>query len=115
MEHPSTGVQRTYVVDVEGGLQRKKLKELENGIEVEGFRYGRMEVQVLASRGHLSQLKVKIYEGKNREIRKIMAHIGLDVNKLVRIQYGVYGLGNLIPGEVQEVPIHPLLLNQVYK
>lgn len=104
LELPSNGWARRYKVRVHGFIDEKKLASLANGIEIEGVRYGSIKVEIETVKGTNAWLLVTLTEGKNREIRKVMKAIGLDVNRLIRLSYGPFQLGGLREGEVKEIP-----------
>ena len=104
LELPSNGWTRRYKVKVHGHLNEKKLKELENGCEVEGVKYGSIKVEVETKKTTNTWLIVSLTEGKNREVRKVMKFAGLDVARLIRLSYGPFQLGSMKEGEVKEVP-----------
>jgi 23S rRNA pseudouridine2605 synthase len=107
-ELPATGWARTYRVRVFGEVDHQALKDLENGITVDDVTYGRIEAEVIDGPDENTRMNtwitMTLYEGKNREIRKVLAHLGLRVNRLIRITYGPFSLGELEPGEGTEVP-----------
>ncbi len=106
LESPKTGWTRKYRVRVHGRVDQKALAGLANGVTVSGIRYGpiRAELEHAKEGGANVWLSVAIQEGKNREVRKVMEHLGLDVNRLIRIGYGPFQLGTLQRGAVEEVP-----------
>ena len=104
LELPSNSWSRRYKVKVHGRINRDKLAELEQGITIDGIRYGSIKVEVESEQGTNAWLSVTLQEGKNREIRKVMKFIGLDVARLIRLSYGPFQLGSLKKGEVREVP-----------
>lgn len=106
-ELPSTGWKRTYKVRVFGPLQESALTALRKGITVEGMRYAPIEVDYDLNQGsgRNTWLFMTLTEGKNREIRKVLNHLGLQVNRLIRLSYGPYLLGDLKPGEIKPSPI----------
>ena len=89
---------------VHGRVDLKKLAELEKGVTVEGVKYGKVTAVVDSTQGSNSWLSITLTEGKNREIRKLMKFIGLEVARLIRVSYGPFQLGNLKKGEIREVP-----------
>ena len=103
-ELPSTGLKRIYRVRCFGHVQIFELKKLWKGITIDGVNYAGITV-VVEKLDTNSWLRITLVEGKNREIRKVLKHFGLEVNRLIRIQYGNYELGDLKPGEVREVEI----------
>ena len=103
IELPKTKWIRTYRARVFGHLNHERLKKLENGITVDGVRYGSIKVTVDVEKDSNSWLTISITEGKNREIRKVMEELGLKVNRLIRTSFGPFTLGKLGVGEIQEV------------
>jgi 23S rRNA pseudouridine2605 synthase len=103
LELPSNGWIRRYKVRVHGNVDVKKLASLNKGCVVDGIHYGPMKVVLESQNGSNSWLIVSIMEGKNREVRKVMASIGLQVARLIRLSYGPFQLGSLKKGEVKEV------------
>ncbi len=104
LELPSNGWSRRYKVKVHGKVDKAKLAELEKGCEIDGVVYGAIKVVVDSEQGTNAWLSVTLQEGKNREIRKVMKSLGLDVARLIRVSYGPFQLGSLKKGEVREVP-----------
>ena len=102
LELPANEFERIYKVRVFGKLPDFGI--LRGGIEIDGVRYGKIEIEI-EKQGKNSWLIVKLREGKNREIRRVMAHLGLEVNRLIRLSYGEYELGELKVGEVREVQL----------
>jgi len=103
-ELPSTGWSRCYRVRVFGTIDEQALADLAHGVTIEGVHYKSVEAELIRQQGRNSWLLVTLYEGKNREIRKIMDHINLTVNRLIRVTYGPFELDDLNPEEVREVP-----------
>ncbi|MCK5042315.1 MAG: rRNA pseudouridine synthase [Sphingomonadales bacterium] len=103
MELPKTGWKRQYRVRVHGKVKEEALKQLRKGVVIEGIKYGSIDAKLERTQATNAWLKVSIREGKNREIRKIMEHVGLKVNRLIRTAYGPFELGNLEEGEIDEV------------
>lgn len=106
LELPANGWLRHYRVRVHGAVDAKKLKSLEQGVVIEGVIYEpvKAELETEKSEGANQWLNVTIREGKNREVRKVMAHIGLDVTRLIRTSFGPFQLGKLPRGGIEEVP-----------
>ena len=104
LELPSNGWSRRYKVRVYGFVDEKKLQSLQNGIEIEGVQYGSIKAVIESKQGTNTWLSVTLSEGKNREVRKVMKSLGLEVSRLIRLSYGPFQLGSLRPGEVREVP-----------
>lgn len=103
-ELPSTAWPRQYRVRVYGDLPSETLEDLKNGIEIDGMRYGRIDVEITRETGRNSWLWITLYEGKNREIRRVLQHLGLHVNRLIRVAYGPFPLDNHHPGDLWEIP-----------
>ncbi len=103
LELPSTGWLRRYRVRIKGSASEAKLDQLRAGIEVDGVKYQPMIVTFDRQQGANAWLTVSIREGKNREIRRTMEAIGVTVNRLIRVSYGPFQLGELKAGEVEEV------------
>jgi 23S rRNA pseudouridine2605 synthase len=103
LELPDTGWLRRYRVRAHGEITQAQLDELKNGIEVEGVKYGPIDATLERDQGSNVWLVFAIREGKNREVRNVMAHLGLEVNRLIRISYGPFQLGEIEEGKVDEV------------
>ncbi|MEM6478639.1 MAG: pseudouridine synthase [Pseudomonadota bacterium] len=103
LELPSTGWLRRYRVRVNGSPKDEALEPLRLGIEIDGERFQPMQVQLDRQQGANAWLTISLREGKNREIRRALAHIGLTVNRLIRVSYGPFQLRALKAGEVEEV------------
>lgn len=88
MEMPKNKWVRKYRARVFGKLDHDRLKALENGITIEGIHYGSVKVTVDVEKESNSWLTISLQEGKNREIRNIMEHLGLQVNRLIRVSFG---------------------------
>ena len=104
LELPATGWTRRYRVRVFGEVDEKQLAALEKGPTIEGVKYGPIEAVLDRIQGRNAWLTVSLKEGKNREIRKVMEALGLQVNRLIRVAYGPFQLGKLEEGAVEEVP-----------
>jgi 23S rRNA pseudouridine2605 synthase len=104
LEHPSRGWVRRYRVRVHGAVDPKRLTALERGLSLEGVSYGPIRAALERVQGDNAWLTMALTEGKNREIRRVLAHLGLDVGRLIRIAYGPFQLGHLARGAVEEVP-----------
>lgn len=103
LELPSTGWMRRYRVRVKGTPTEAILEPLRAGITLEGERFQPMQITLDRQQGANAWLTVGLREGKNREIRRAMEHVGLLVNRLIRVSYGPFQLGDLKPGAVEEV------------
>jgi 23S rRNA pseudouridine2605 synthase len=104
LELPTNGWIRRYRVRVHGEVDPKALAALARGAVVEGTRYGPIEAGLDSRKGENAWLTVALREGRNREIRRVMTHLGLQVTRLIRVAYGPFQLGLLPRGEVEEVP-----------
>ncbi len=103
LELPDTGWLRRYRVRAHGDVTQAQLDELKNGIEVEGVKYGPIEATLERDQGANVWLVFAIREGKNREVRNVCAHLGLEVNRLIRVSYGPFQLGEVPEGQVDEI------------
>jgi 23S rRNA pseudouridine2605 synthase len=108
LELPANALQRYYRIRLHGEVNPGRLARLAQGITVDGVRYGPIDARMEGARGANAWLLVKLKEGKNREIRKVMAHLGLQVSRLIRTAYGPFQLGQLPAGSATEVPPHTL-------
>lgn len=104
LELPQNAWSRRYRVRVHGKVDKQKLESLAKGVEVEDVAYGKVIAVIDSQNGSNAWLTVTLNEGKNREIRKLMKFIGLEVARLIRVSYGPFQLGSLRKGEVREVP-----------
>ena len=84
-------------------MTQGQLDQLKKGVEVDGVKYGPIDATLERDQGANVWLVFAIREGKNREVRNVMAHLGLEVNRLIRISYGPFQLGELEEGQVEEV------------
>jgi 23S rRNA pseudouridine2605 synthase len=103
LELPATGWLRRYRVRAFGAVTQEALAGLRAGVEVEGVRYGSIEATLDRAQGSNVWLTFAIREGKNREIRNVLRHLGLHVNRLIRVSFGPFQLGELGDGEIEEV------------
>ncbi|HXP31647.1 MAG TPA: pseudouridine synthase [Stellaceae bacterium] len=103
LELPARGWLRRYRVRVHGTPDPAQLAALEQGITIAGVAYGPIEARLERQQGSNAWLVVSLAEGRNREIRRVMEHLGLPVTRLIRIAYGPFQLGHLPRGEVAEV------------
>jgi len=103
LELPSTGWLRKYRVRVNGAPNDTMLAPLRKGITVDGEHFQPMTISLDRQQGANAWLTVSLREGKNREIRRAMEAVGLSVNRLLRVSYGPFRLGELKPGEVEEI------------
>lgn len=103
LELPSTGWLRRYRVRAHGAVDEARLAALAGGIAIDGVLYGAIEAALERRQGTNAWLMIGLREGKNREIKKVMDHLGLSVNRLIRVSFGPFQLGELPPGEVREI------------
>jgi 23S rRNA pseudouridine2605 synthase len=103
LELPSTGWIRRYRVRVFGFPSPEMLASLARGVTVDGVRYGPIEAGLDSKKGDNAWLSVALREGRNREVRKVMQHLGMQVTRLIRVSYGPFQLGTLTRGSVEEV------------
>ncbi|MGH6779546.1 MAG: pseudouridine synthase [Bradyrhizobium sp.] len=103
LELPETGWLRRYRVRAHGEVTQAQLDQLRNGVEVDGIKYGPIDATLERDHGANVWLVFAIREGKNREVRNVLSHLGLEVNRLIRMSYGPFQLGELGEGEVAEV------------
>ncbi len=108
LELPSTGWLRRYRVRANGKTDPARLHSLKKGVTVQGIHYGPIEATLDSEKGANQWLTVGIREGKNREVRKVLEHIGLKVNRLIRVSFGPFELGSLKEGAVEEIPTRVL-------
>ncbi len=104
LELPSSGVERVYRARAFGTVSQPQLEELIHGIEIEGVRYGSIDANMERRTGRNCWIEMKLAEGKNREVRRVLEHLGLKVSRLIRVSYGPFLLGDLEPGKLYEVP-----------
>ena len=104
LELPSSGWIRRYRVRAYGKMDDAGLERLKGGVEIEGVRYGPVEAKVETSQGDNVWMTVSIREGKNREVKKICDYLGLQVNRLIRTNFGPFQLGDLKRGGIEEIP-----------
>lgn len=103
LELPTTGWLRRYRVRAHGSIDQTRLDELKDGIAVDGVFYGAIEATLDREQGHNVWITMGLREGKNREIKNVLGALGLDVNRLIRISYGPFQLGDMEDGQVIEV------------
>ena len=103
LELPATGWLRRYRVRAHGRVDQAALDKLKDGIEIDGVRYGPVEAALDSLQGGNIWLTLALREGKNREVRRILEHLGLQVNRLIRISYGPFQLLDLKPGAVEPI------------
>lgn len=102
LELPSTGWLRRYRVRAHGKASQTDLDHLSDGMTVDGIRYGAMEATLDRVQGSNLWLTISLREGKNREVKRVLAHLGLSISRLIRVSYGPFQLGELAVGAVRE-------------
>lgn len=103
LELPATGVERIYRARAYGQVTQEQLESLSDGVEIEGVRYGPIDANIERRTGANVWIQMRLREGKNREVRRVLEYLGLEVSRLIRIAYGAFELGDLQPGEVGEI------------
>ncbi|MGH6660742.1 MAG: pseudouridine synthase [Rhodospirillales bacterium] len=103
LELPATGWTRRYRVRVHGAVDEARLAALEKGVTVSGIAYGPIRARLDRQQGANAWLTVSLAEGKNREVRRVLEHLGLKVTRLIRVAYGPFQLGHLERGATEEV------------
>jgi 23S rRNA pseudouridine2605 synthase len=102
-------VERSYRARVFGDVSQDQLEELIHGVEIEGIRYGAIDANLERRTGRNGWVEMKLTEGKNREVRRVLEHLGLQVSRLIRTAYGPFVLGDLPVGAVDEIRQHDLV------
>jgi 23S rRNA pseudouridine2605 synthase len=103
LELPTTGWLRRYRVRAHGRVTQEALEALRGGVTIDGVRYGPVEARIDREQGGNLWLLLSLREGKNREVKRLAEHLGLTVNRLIRISFGPFQLGDLPPGAVEEI------------
>ena len=103
MELPASGIPRTYRARTYGEISQPQLEELSEGIEIEGVRYGSINANMERRTGRNQWVEMSITKGKNREIRRVLEHLGLEVSRLIRTAYGPFDLADLPRGLAVEI------------
>ncbi|TPG42477.1 pseudouridine synthase [Sphingomonas koreensis] len=103
LELPATGVERAYRARAYGDVTQAQLEELIEGVEIEGMRYGPIDANLERRTGANVWIELILTEGKNREVRRVLEYLGLQVSRLIRTRYGPFVLGDLPPGGIGEV------------
>lgn len=102
LELPRTGVVRTYRARAFGHVTQAQLEQLAEGITIDGVHYGSINANLERRTGRNAWIEMSLTEGKNREVRRVLAHLGLQVSRLIRTAYGPFTLAGLQPGNVDE-------------
>jgi 23S rRNA pseudouridine2605 synthase len=103
LELPRTGVVRTYRARAFGHVTQAQLERLADGITIEGVHYRSINANLERRTGRNCWIEMSLTEGKNREVRRVLAHLGMQVSRLIRIAYGPFTLEALDPGDADEV------------
>jgi 23S rRNA pseudouridine2605 synthase len=104
LELPANGWIRRYRVRVFGKLMQEDLDKVLRGIEIDGVKYQPVEAHMDRQQGGNAWATIALKEGKNREVRRLMEHIGVKVNRLIRVSFGPFHLGQVKEGQVDEIP-----------
>ncbi len=104
LELPANGWVRRYRARVHGAVDPARLAELAKGITIDGLHYGAVQASLDRQQRSNAWLDIALAEGKNREVRKILAHLELPVVRLIRVAFGPFHLGELERGQVNEIP-----------
>ncbi|MGN6270043.1 MAG: pseudouridine synthase [Sphingomonas sp.] len=109
LELPATGVERAYRARAYGNVSQEQLEALIDGIEIDGVRYGPIDANLERRTGANVWIELILTEGKNREVRRVLEHLGLKVSRLIRTRYGPFVLADMPVGAVGEVRQHDLV------
>ena len=104
LELPRTAVVRTYRARAFGRVTQEQLERLAEGVTIEGIHYGSINANLERRTGSNCWIEMSLTEGKNREVRRVLAHLGLQVSRLIRTAYGPFTVEDLNPGGVDEIP-----------
>ena len=104
LELPATGVPRTYRARTFGAVSQAQLEDLMDGITIEGVNYGPIDANLERRTGRNCWIEMSLTEGKNREVRNVLAHLGLQVSRLIRTSYGPFTVEGMEVGDLGEVP-----------
>ncbi len=108
MELPSSGIPRIYRARAFGEVSQEQLEELIHGVTIDGMHYGRIDANLERRTGRNQWIEMTITEGKNREVRRVLEHLGLKVNRLMRTAYGPFELGDMPRGTANEARKHEI-------
>jgi 23S rRNA pseudouridine2605 synthase len=109
LEHPVQGITRTYRIRAHGNADETAIGRLANGVSVDGVRHRPVQTSLDSRQGSNCWLTMTLREGRNREIKKLLEQVGLQVTRLIRTAYGPFELARLPRGAVEEVPRRMLL------
>ncbi len=111
LTHPSVKVPKVYIVTVDSKVQRNELEQMANGIEIEPGKIAYADIQVLAKDNKHTEMQITLYQGMNRQIRKMFEHFGYEVRTLKRIQHATLNLDGLKRGEFK--PVKPVQIREL--
>jgi 23S rRNA pseudouridine2605 synthase len=103
LELPKTGVVRRYRARAFGDVRQEQLEDLSEGVTIEGVRYGSIDANLERRTGRNCWIEMALTEGKNREVRRVLEYLGLQVSRLIRTSYGPFALEDMAPGQVHEI------------
>ena len=103
LELPRTGVVRSYRARAFGDVTQAQLEDLADGVTIEGIHYGSIDANLERRTGRNCWIEMSLTEGKNREVRRVLAYLGMQVSRLIRTAYGPFTLEALEPGDVDEI------------
>lgn len=103
LELPRTGVVRTYRARAFGAVTQAQLEQLADGVTIDGVHYGPINANLERRTGRNCWIEMSLTEGKNREVRRVLAHLGMQVSRLIRTAYGPFTLEDLEPAEADEI------------
>lgn len=103
MELPSSGIPRTYRARTYGEISQNQLEDLIEGVTIDGMYYGRIDANMERRTGRNQWVEMTLTEGKNREVRRVLEHLGLEVSRLLRTSYGPFHLLDLQRGQTAEI------------
>jgi len=103
LELPRTAVVRTYRARAYGRVSQDQLEQLAEGVTIEGVHHGSIDANLERRTGSNCWIEMRLTEGKNREVRRVLAYLGLQVSRLIRTAYGPFTVGGLEPGHVEEI------------
>lgn len=104
LELPASGVERTYRARAFGDISQAQLEELVEGVTIDGIRYGKIDANLERRTGRNQWIELTLTEGKNREVRRVLEHLGLQVSRLIRTRYGEFTVDGLDMGAIEIVP-----------
>ena len=103
LELPRTAVVRAYRARAFGRVAQEQLEQLAEGVTIEGVHYGSIDANLERRTGSNCWIEMRLTEGKNREVRRVLAYLGLQVSRLIRTAYGPFTIDSLEPGQVDEI------------